>query len=173
MSRKSELDLPIESPVPFRPGSNGEFVPLPPTDADRRAEEAYRRVVDENARRLGVSRRRFVTSACGTAAALAVISETYGCGGPPAYAVDKKATLDADAACAKLRGDEFIFDVQTHHVDLDRDWYERNLLRRALEVNPDKACGEARRLACWSADQYIREVFIHSDTSVACLTLLP
>src|SRR5262245_56280297 len=120
MSRKSEPDVPIESPVPFRPGSNGEFVPLPATDVDRRAEEAFRRVVDENVRRLGVSRRSFVTSACGTAAALAVIGETYGCGGPRTYAVDAKTTVDHDAACAKLRGDEFIFDVQTHHVDLDR-----------------------------------------------------
>src|SRR5207249_1819971 len=70
-----------DSPIPFRAGSNGEFVPRAPTTADRRAEELFRRVVDARARKLGVSRRAFVESACGTAAALWVINVVYGCGG--------------------------------------------------------------------------------------------
>jgi uncharacterized protein len=184
--RKSRPDEPLASPVPFRPGSNGEYVPPPPTEADRRAEEAYRRLVDESRRRLGQSRREFVTSACGTAAALLVINQTYGCGGgngrgaggkaaPGAagYALEPVAAVDRDAACARLRGDEFIFDIQTHHVDLTREWAASNPLTLWLERNSQGGCGEARRLACWSAEQFIREVFVKSDTHVACLTLFP
>lgn len=176
--RKSEPDRPLESPIPFRPGSNGEFVPLPATEADRRAEQAYRALVDENAQRLGVSRRDFVTSACGTAAALLVINQSYGCGGngsvnpPAAYQVDKTATLEPAAACAKLRGNDFIFDVQTHHVDLQRDW-SASWIKRALEADPQAGCGAATRIACWGAQEYVRELFVKSDTSVACLTMLP
>src|SRR5262249_36339367 len=35
------------------------------------------------------------------------------------------------------------------------------------------ACGEASRLACWNAEHYVREVFVKSDTTVACLTEFP
>jgi predicted TIM-barrel fold metal-dependent hydrolase len=170
--RKSEPDSAIESPIPFRAGSNGEFAPLPETDMDRRAEAAYRALVDERARKLGVSRRDFVRSACGTTAALFVINQTYGCGAHH-YAVDAPATVDKDVACAKLAGDPFVFDVQTHHVELSRDWHELNFLAQAIEGAPYPGCGEATRLACWSADHYIREIFVKSDTAVACLTLFP
>lgn len=172
--RKSSPDEPLEPPIAFRPGSNGEFVPAPPTETDRRAGEEYRRVVDENSRRLGVSRRQFVTSACGTAAALLVIERAYGQPGAPGYAVPKSAAHDVDEACAKLRGGDFIFDIQTHHVEPRReDWLAKNLLTRAFEADKNGACGEASRLACWNAEHYIREVFVKSDTAVACLTEFP
>jgi predicted TIM-barrel fold metal-dependent hydrolase len=174
--RKSDPERSLASPIPFRPGSNGEFVPLPETDTDRRAEAAYRAMVDDNSRRLGVSRREFVTSTCGTAAALVVINQSYGCAGrgdpPPAYQVDKTATLEPAAACAKLRGPEFIFDVQTHHVDLRRDW-SGNSIKSALEADRQGGCGAAQRIACWGAEEYVREIFVKSDTAVSCLTMLP
>ena len=116
-----------------------------------------------------------MTSACGTAAALLVINQTYGCGGKGGgYAVDPATTLDRDAACARLGGDEFIFDVHTHHVDTGRDVGERELPRRCdARRSCRAACGEADKLACWSAEHFVRELFVKSETSVACLTLFP
>ena len=70
--KKSRADDVIESPIAFTPGSNGELAPIPATDDDRRATELFRQIVDANARRSGVSRRDFVRSSCGTAAALFV-----------------------------------------------------------------------------------------------------
>src|SRR5687767_1401180 len=104
--KKSRSDLPIDSPVPFYAGSNGEYSPPARTRMDAIADARYRNLVDEGARRLGVSRRDFVTSACGTAAALLVINQTYGCGSKGGkYDVDKTQTVDKDAACARLAGD--------------------------------------------------------------------
>jgi predicted TIM-barrel fold metal-dependent hydrolase len=172
--KKSQTDGPLESPVRFHAGSNGELAPPPVTAADLRAEALYRRIADDSARRLGISRRDFVTSACGTAAALLVINQTYGCGSKGGnYAVDRTSTLDRDAACARLGGGEFIFDVHTHHVATDRTWEEENFLGGAMRRDPQAGCGEADKLACWSAEHYIRELFIKSETSVACLTLFP
>jgi predicted TIM-barrel fold metal-dependent hydrolase len=172
--KKSQADRPLASPVSFHAGSNGELAPPPVTEADLRAEARYRRLVDDNARRLGISRRDFVTSACGTAAALLVINQTYGCGNKGGgYAVDPGSTLDGAAACARLRGDEFIFDVHTHHVSLDRPWEQENFLGGAVRRDPQGGCGEADRLACWSAEHFIRELFVKSETAVACLTLFP
>src|SRR5687767_4002709 len=154
--RKSQPDEPLESPVAFRPGSNGEFVPAPPTSADARAERTYQHVVADSARRLGISRRHFVSSACGPAAALAVINQVYGCikRGGAGYEVTDAITLDSGGACATLRGDECVFDVQTHHVDLQRDWAGTSLLAGALAADPQGGCGEAERLACWSAEHF-------------------
>jgi uncharacterized protein len=171
--RKSQEDR-LESPVSFHAGSNGELAPPPVTAAERRADQRYRRLVDENARKLGVSRRDFVTSACGTAAALLVINETFGCGGKGGtYAVDRTSTLERDAACAQLGGSELIFDVHTHHVATERDWESANFLGGPMRRDPQGRCGETNALACWSAEHYVRELFIKSQTSIACLTLFP
>jgi predicted TIM-barrel fold metal-dependent hydrolase len=79
--KKSEPELEPESPIPFHPCSNGEAPPRPRTEQDRQAEALYRRIVEEKAPRLGMSRRDFTQSACGWAAAMFVANQVYGCGG--------------------------------------------------------------------------------------------
>lgn len=175
--RKSQPEGALESPIPFHAGSNGELAPRPPTAAERQAEEEFRRLVDENARRAGVSRRELLRSACGSAAALLVINQLAGCkgkrGGKGAYDVPPEAAVDPAAACAALAGTEFVFDVHTHHVDLVRDWPALNPLAGAMRADRQGGCGAADRLACWSAEHFIREVFVKSDTTVAALTMFP
>jgi predicted TIM-barrel fold metal-dependent hydrolase len=203
VSKKSLPDLPIESPVPFRTGSNGEFVPRPMTDDDRRAEELFARMSDDRARRLGIPRREFVQSAAGTALALAVINTVYGCGEKPSgqvdaglddkslpsdsggaidgseadggvYDVDAEMTEDAGLACEELGGDEFIFDVQTHHVNPMGEWRNTAFGWAAfLRSLPQGACGEADGVDCYSTKHYLREMFINSDTTMAVLSAVP
>jgi predicted TIM-barrel fold metal-dependent hydrolase len=180
MSKKSSPDLEPESPIPFRAGSNGELVPPAPTAADRQAEALFRRVVDERARRQGVSRRSFVESAAGTAAALWVINAVYACGGDESaassgsYEVDGGATEDSGIACEKLSGDEFIFDVQTHHINPTGAWRQKSPLYEAFfESLPQAACGEADEVFCFDTDHYLREMFVNSETAVAVLSAVP
>jgi hypothetical protein len=73
--RKSEVEGPILPPVEFYTGSNGEVAPEPPTPGQLEAYERWRRVVEEKHRRLGMSRRAFAESACGMAAALAILND--------------------------------------------------------------------------------------------------
>ena len=177
--KKSLPEPPLESPVPFRPGSNGEFIPAPETAKDRRAEALFRDLVDERSRRLGVDRRSFLAGACGTTTALFVINAVYGCGDDgettvPPYDVDAGSTWDADAACAKIGGDEFIFDVQTHHVNPAGIWRESSPGMEAFLASlPQGDCGESDPVVCFDVDHYLREVFVRSDTAVAVLTALP
>jgi len=176
--KKSLPEQPLRSPIPFHTGSNGEFVPRDPTDLDRRAEARYREIVDENSRRLGISRRKFIDSACGTAAALLVINQVYGCGGGDdptgdgGFAVDANAAIDADAACVALDGDEFLFDVQTHHVNPEGTW-RGGTWEFALGTFPQAGCGEPDNMDCFDLNHYIREMFINSDTHVAVLSAVP
>src|SRR6187431_1992438 len=61
--------------LPFKLGrcSNGEFVPPPLTPVAREAMRRAHEASDTNARRLGVSRRQFLTSATGMAAGLVAL----------------------------------------------------------------------------------------------------
>jgi predicted TIM-barrel fold metal-dependent hydrolase len=73
--KKTGPELPLSPPLDFDPPSNGEFIPLPPTRAGRQRWELWRGIVEEKSRRLGITRREFAESACGTAAWLFAINQ--------------------------------------------------------------------------------------------------
>src|SRR5262245_44675003 len=77
--KKSETDHVILPPLDFDPPSNGEFCPAPPTELGRMRHEMWRSLVEEKHRRLGISRREFAESACGTATWLFVMSQLNAC----------------------------------------------------------------------------------------------
>ncbi len=164
---KTTPDVPLRSPIPFRVGSNGEFVPRDKSAQDERAERQYERLADENARRLGIPRRQFIEGTCGTALALLVINQVYGCG----YSVDPQSTVEP-GACEPLRGGEFIFDVQTHHVNPSGPW-RHGAWEFAYNAFEQAGCGAADKMVCYDREHYIRELFINSDTSMAVLTAVP
>jgi len=174
MWRKSQPELPLESPISFHCGSNGEFVPRDPGAREQRAETMFRALVDERTRKLGISRRAFLDSMAGTATALFVIQQ-LGCGrGGGGYPVDAASTWDAAQACTELGGDQFIFDVQTHHVDADGAWRTGDQRwQQFLASVPQGGCGEADVVDCFDRSHYIREVFVNSDTHVAALSAVP
>ena len=179
--KKTLPEPPLESPIPFSHGSNGEYVPRPAGEKASRAEDLFRRTVDERARRLGVSRREFIESAAGTASALLVINQVAGCGAngggthPDAgYAVDAAMTWDAEQACEALSGGEFIFDVQTHHVNPSGAWRAANPDWESFFASlPQAGCGETDSIDCFDTQNYLREIFVNSDTSMAVLSSVP
>jgi uncharacterized protein len=73
--KKSDSDLPILPPIDFDPPSNGEYVPIGPTEVGRKRWELWKSIVEEKHRRLGMTRRQFAESACGTAAWLFTINQ--------------------------------------------------------------------------------------------------
>jgi hypothetical protein len=61
-------------PLAFHPLSNGEYAPLPRSEAVAEAIRRTLAVADTNARRLGMSRRAFLRSSCGMAATLTALA---------------------------------------------------------------------------------------------------
>jgi hypothetical protein len=105
-------------PVPSRIASNEEFVP-PPQSAEQRAYEARALELAESAaRRLGCSRREFLRTGSGMAASLLALNQVFG----ETYDVRPDELLDQEAFAERWPKDQFIFDVQTHHVDVEREW---------------------------------------------------
>ena len=154
-AKKSEPESAPQSPITFRPCSNGEYCPRPESELDRRAEARFREIVDDKRRRHGMSRREFVESACGTAAALAVLNQVYGCGGDGSAVFDAPPAMldDAGLACERLAGDELIFDIQVHPPSPLNPW------------RPEPLPTDAESL--------VRTIFVGSDTSVACVSGIP
>jgi predicted TIM-barrel fold metal-dependent hydrolase len=170
--KKSRLELPVESPIPFSNGSNGEYVPRPPSEREQRMEQRFRDLVDERTKRLGVSRRAFVGSMAGTATALLAIQQVAGCDG--GYQVDPDATWDGEHACVELGGSQFVFDVQTHHVDPRGSWRQTSPgWELFLGSLPQAGCGQTDTIDCFDVEHYIREMFVNSDTHLAVLSAVP
>src|SRR3989304_9814963 len=94
--------------------------------------------------------------------------------GPPAGGrYDGPEDAEPEAVCEKLTGDEFILDVQPHHVNPEGPWVENNpgLAVFLGLLRPD--CGEAERLNCLSLYYYTKDIFLESDTTMAVLSDLP
>ena len=61
LRRADEAD-PLGSPVPTRVVSNGEYFPMPQTLQQKQVEARIAELAGETAKRLGMSRRRFLAS---------------------------------------------------------------------------------------------------------------
>ncbi len=157
-------------PVFFQLRSTDEYAPPPRTAPELEAEAALRSALPGRAARLAEGERRYAASRRGTAAGLRALNAASG---GPFYAVPAEAELDAAAADAALGGDEVVVDVQTHYV-----------ANRALPIwnLPIRAMYEAVRPEWWRGmdalegydlAEYLRCVFLESETAVAVLTSGP
>jgi predicted TIM-barrel fold metal-dependent hydrolase len=104
---------PFQSPVPTRMVSNGEYMPHPQTEQQQHVEYRIKELADSAAKRLGMSRRRFLASTGGMAAAFIAMNEVFG----KQFNV-KPVEMYEPAAYAEhgMPPDVFVFDDQTHVV---------------------------------------------------------
>lgn len=112
--RKSRPEAEPQSPLQFHPRSNGEFPAWDPTPREIAADRLFHATAAEKAKRLGMSRRKFIESAAGMATALVVLNQVMGC---RLYGVDDEHTYDPDRAKNLLAPEQFIFDGHTHPRD--------------------------------------------------------
>jgi hypothetical protein len=172
--RKCDLDAAAEAPapIPTQYVSNEEFVPPPQTPEQKAFEERLKEICEEPAKILGLSRRDFLRTGCGMAASLVALNQIFG----PCYEVSADEVRDPKAFEEKRPKKQFIFDVQTHHVDVSRKWYEdtkdgkavlsffRNLRRsKSLEDTLEQL----------NRAHYVKEIFGDSDTVMAIISGVP
>ncbi len=173
-------------PIPTSIVSNGEFMPFPQTREQKRVERLVEEMAAVRAKALGMSRRSFLRSSAGMATALSALNIVHGCGdddGGGGFQIDECATLDPDSAREALSGDFFIMDVQTHHAEVD--FHEQAGLEplfRFFRGCPSEAVrqfvpsgyectrGELQEL---SRANYIKEVLVDSETSIAVMSGIP
>jgi hypothetical protein len=110
---RADVAEPLRFPVPTRMISNGEYMPVPQTDQQKRVEARLTELADEASRKLGISRRQFLAGSGGMAAALLAMNEVHG-----AFFNVSPAELYEPAARgpAAPPKDLFVFDDQIHFV---------------------------------------------------------
>jgi predicted TIM-barrel fold metal-dependent hydrolase len=171
---------PPRLPIKLNPCSNGEYLPPPPSPVVREAVSRARAEAEANARRLGLSRRRFLAGLCGSAVTLSALaacssesSRARGRGEPGGtFQLPPGSTTDPDAAAEALAGDEFIMDVQQHLLEYDAVFgtADAPLFGGGF---PQAACGEVDARDCFSIERYLDLIFLESDTSLAVLSAVP
>jgi predicted TIM-barrel fold metal-dependent hydrolase len=161
------------SPIPTRIASNEEFVPPPQSPQQKEFEARLAAISDASARRQGVSRRDFLRSASGMAAALMALNQVFG----DCYEVAAAEVADPKAFEEKWPKDQFVFDVQTHHVDVSRKWYDdtpdgKRAVRFFQMLRPFSGSLE-KSLELLNRAHYVKEVFGDSDTVMAIISGVP
>ena len=116
--RQCDFDAGTEtpSPIPTRIASNEEFIPPSQTPQQLAFEERVKEISDRNARRLGMDRRHFLRTPAGMATALLAMNQLFG----DCFDVTAVEAEDPKAFEEKWPKDQFIFDMQTHHVDVSK-----------------------------------------------------
>jgi uncharacterized protein len=148
-------------------------------EARQRAQEA----ASLNARRLGQDRRRFLVSACGVATTLLGMNAAYARAGRRGgwFDVPTEASLDLALAQASVGGNEFIFDIQGHFVNPTGAWLktlppDARPLEFATDdarCDPHRGPGELDYLRCIGPEQFVKDVFLDSDTDLMVLSFVP
>jgi hypothetical protein len=172
------------SSIPTCVVSNEEFIPPPQTTAQKRVERLIGELGREAGRRVGLSRRDFLRTTGGLAAALLAMNQVLG----KFFDVLDIEAVEA-AAFAERRGEPyFIFDVQTHYVGSQYDPTNAEgtrkgavskegllALRRHIReagLNPQLAADRGT-IDDLSWENFIKEVFLDSETSVGLISTPP
>jgi uncharacterized protein len=201
--KRSWPDAGEDLPVDILPASNGEYVPRPPTQRELDMMSLANRETERWRRKFGMSRRAFVRTAAATAIgfwAIDMLGDTRWGHYASAHNTDTTDACDLEWAghggletLDNLEG-EFIFDVQSHHVEPDGLWRVTNPAIEAFfaalwpqaspvtggqpEVRPDGTirgggAGEIDPIANLSRYHYLKELYLDSATTMCVLSAVP
>src|SRR5919198_3283855 len=194
--RAEEADT-LGSPVPTQVVSNGEYFPSAQTPEQREVEARIAEIAGAAAKSLGMSRRRFLATSGGMAAAFLAMNEVFG----RFFEVSPLGMFGPAHAASAVPKDLFVFDDQLHMI---RESFSGPLALRAMaqgdgpasraagfDKNPFNTEGLPDELGNpWSAwnpalgqspitgsnfhlVKFIKDVYLDSQVSVAILSNAP
>jgi uncharacterized protein len=176
----------VHSPIPTQMVSNGEYVPIGQTDKQKEVEARLKALSEQAAKRLGMSRRKFLTTTGGFAASFLAMNQVFG----EFFDVRPIDMLipEAYAEGGPPRG-IFVFDDQTHIIRSSRVG-PGNALRDIAQGNhsgfnsgdlPDELgrvnfpwnpalVGLPNLNSNFHLAQYMKDVYLDSQVTVAIMT---
>ncbi|HEY8574246.1 amidohydrolase family protein [Phenylobacterium sp.] len=172
----------LRLPIKLDATSNGEFVPIPLSERLKKANHVAREQADRLAKKLGLKRREFLVTSAGAASTLLAFNACHAEGQRPGgyFEVSKDAATEFELAQAELGKKEFIFDVQGHFVNPTGAWLKTVPAGQKPLSNFEKAqCelakgpGDRAYLNCLSGGEFIKDVFLDSDTDIMVLSFVP
>jgi len=183
----------FRSPVPTRHISNGEYMPIPQSDEQKRVEARIKELADDASKKLNVNRRRFLQGAGGLAASFVAMNEVHG----PFFKVSKAEMYENAKGHSTSNGppkDLFVFDDQMHVVRGTSESGGQTLRALAqgpssgLPMNPFNPEGSPDELgdpwSVWNPDlvgrpltqvefqliEWVKDVYLRSQTTIGLLS---
>jgi predicted TIM-barrel fold metal-dependent hydrolase len=172
-------------PVDVLPCSNEEYLPPPPSESQLAIMRLANAETERMRSRFGMTRAQFVRTAAATAIGFWAIDlvrmgrfGSYGfaqaTGRPDACDLEWDGRKGLDTL-RNLPG-EFVFDVQSHHVDPDGMWRVTNPAIHAFfsAVWPQShEGGQLDPIENLSRFHYLKEIFLDSATTMSVLSVVP
>jgi hypothetical protein len=161
------------TPVPTQIVSNGEYLPPSQSAIQKTVEARINELADLNGKPLGLNRRQFLRTSCGMATAFLAMNEIYG----NVFQVTAAEAREPEMMLARTKSltGQFVFDVQTHFVR--DDFKHQELLDLAgfagEHWNPQMKQEGVSSLARYKFQNYMKEIYYDSDTSMALLSGAP
>ncbi len=154
----------VDSPIPTQALSNEEYVPRPQTKQQKQWETLIGEMSEQNAKKVGMSRRDYMRSSMGMATAFMASNMVFG----PNWNVDAAETVEPEATEEKFpKGEYFIVDVQTHFTDgIAIGFRNMEFVKNMgfdLKETPD----------AYSFANFVKEIYFDSETSIAVISGVP
>jgi hypothetical protein len=192
----SEVGETLQSPVPTRMVSNGEYVPHPQTEDQRRVEFRIKELAASASKKLGISRRDFLTSSGGMAASFIAMNEVHG----RFFNVSREEMFEPAAfKGAGAPSNLFVLDDQLHTIRSSNRGGAGNTLRALAQGpstpgftrNPFNAAGNVDEFGqtwgVWNPAlvglpltpesfqvvQFVKDMFFDSQMTVGVLSNVP
>ena len=173
----------LRLPIKVDTATNGEYAPIPLKPVHRHAHQLAFESATTNAKRLGINRRSFLVSACGAATTLLALNDAFATSGARGgfYQIETEAALDMQLARSAVDGADFIFDVQGHFVNPTGAWLKRlppgarpmQSFSSSARCEPHRGPGQLDYLRCIGPEQFVKDVFMDSDTDLMVLSFVP
>lgn len=192
-------------PVDVLPCSNGEFYPRPPTADEIAIMDLQNREIERVRQKYGMSRREFVRTAAAMAIGVWAIEQVnmkraFGHNTATTDACDLEWVGEKAMGLGTLDNlpGEFIFDIQSHHVESDGMWRVTNPVFEAFfagvwsQAGPvtgrapgvymggdgqyhlrGAGAGEVDPIENLSRYHYLKELFLDSATTMTVLSAVP
>src|SRR3981189_1899756 len=161
------------TPIPTQIVSNGEYLPPPQSATQKRVEARVNELADLNGKRPGLSRRQFLHTSCGMAAAFLAMNDIYG----NVFQVAPAEAREPELMLARPQGpaDHFSCDVQTLCVG---DAFDHKELLGLADFasqhwNPKMKEEGVSSLARYKFQNYVKEIYYDSETNLAPLCGAP
>jgi uncharacterized protein len=160
------------TPIPTQVVSSDEYYPAPQNAKQREVEARLLVMADELGGKHGMDRRRFFQTAAGMAASFVAMNEVYGSlfdATPAEAATPAMAQERADAL-----KDQLIMDMHTHFLRDDTRITTFLDMRKAVgQVGWNKELGHEQTLDDLKFANYVKEIFLDSDTKIALISSAP
>src|SRR5256884_8664726 len=176
--KRGEAGLRPIPPIPTQVVTNGEFVPLPKTQKQREVDLRLMEYADRYGKPRGLSRRSFLMTTSGFAAAMLAMNKVYGrefFGVAEVEAADEAAAIEAQLKTRK--GSQFVFDDQTHWLNaakLEHAKTERGKIARDFLMGfRNSVLPNSKIQDIGTEEAYVKQMFLENETTMSIISGVP